>query len=681
MPKHSAPARLLRQPHLRRPKLPWAQRRPQLPALAEAVPAEADATGSPSSQVPLPIQRASLRSLGYSAETTLRPAGARPRFQAVPMGPRRTRAAAWELAAVFCLTLGLALALFHTAWAAPFSAQVGGAGDADEYDWFLSWLPFALGHAHDPLISHFVNFPTGINLMWNTSVILPSLLVSPITVIFGATFSYNVLVTLGPALSGALAYLAFRRWVAAVPALVGALVFGFSPYMVSQSAGHLAQTLLWSAPLLLILSDRILITQRGRPWLDGAALGLLGWAQLLTGEEILAIEAVVGVAALVVLAALGYRQIASHLPYALRASAVGAVVFLVLSAPFLAVQLLGPYRVESPHPPDVYLSDLLNFIVPTNITKFATKAALRTAAHFSGNGSEQGAYLGVPFLCIMALATMLGRRRALTWVALAGFLAAAVLSLGPTLHIGGHDTQVVMPDDLLQKIGPFKNLLPDRFASVMTLFAGLLVALGLHELSRLTKPAMAAGWAIGALGIVALLPITNFPASLDPLFSAYTDGLACPGASNSPAHPPVALLMPASDELDLRWQSEANFCFAMPSDTGMTGTNPGDVGQQNVMLTAGTPGTALPPLTPEVREEASIFLQDLDVQEIVVVPESPASPPWSPTGQAGLVNWVTGLTGEQPTQSDDPFRSYIWKHLPKPADIASGNVGKATGSS
>jgi hypothetical protein len=681
MPKHSAPGRLLRQPHLRRPKLPWGQRRPPMHDVADALPAEADATGGTSSQVPLPLQRASLSTLGYLAETRLRPAGVHPRFQAVPMGPRRTTAAAWEVAAVFCLMLGLALALFHTAWAAPFSAQVGGVGDADEYDWFLSWLPFALGHAHDPLISHFVNFPSGINLMWNTSVILPSLLVSPITVIFGATFSYNVLVTLGPALSGAIAYLAFRRWVGEAPALVGALIFGFSPYMVSQSTGHLAQTLLWSAPLLLILSDRILITQRGRPWLDGAALGLLGWAQLLTGEEILAIEAVVGVAALAVLAALGYRQIASHLPYALRAAAVGAVVFVVLSAPFLAVQFLGPYRVQSPHPTYAYVSDLLNFVVPTNITKFATKAALHTSARFSGNGSEQGAYLGIPFLSLVLIALLVARRRQLTWVSLAGFLAAAALSLGPTLHICGRVTNIVMPYDLLQHVGPLKNILPDRFASVMTLFAGLLVALGLQELSRLGKPAMAAGWAIGALGIVALLPITNFPASLDPLFSAYTDGLACPGASNNPAHPPVALLMPASDELDLRWQSEANFCFAMPSDTGMTGTNPGDVGQQNVMLTAGTPGTALPPLTPEVREEASIFLQDLDVQEIVVVPESPASPPWSPTGQAALVNWVTGLTGEQPTQSDDPFRSYIWEHLPTPADIASGNVGKAAASS
>lgn len=591
--------------------------------------------------------------------------------------PSRGRCAPWELAAFFLLALGLALALFHTAWAHPFSTQVGGAGDADEYDWFLSWIPFSIGHAHDPLISHFVNFPTGINLMWNTSVILPSLFVSPLTVIFGATFSYNVLVTLAPALSATFAYVAFRRWTGIVPALVGALLFGFSPYMVAQSAGHLAQTILWSAPLFLILFDRLLVVQRGRAWVEGAAIGLLAWAQLLTSEEILAIEVVVAVVCLIVLWAINYREAPRHFPYAVRGAGAAGAFFLVPSLPFLAVQFAGPYRVQTPHPPDVYLSDLMNFIVPTNITKFATKAALHVAAHFSGNGTEEGAYIGIPFLLIMLLALFLARRHKVTWVGLAGFLTAALLSLGQTLHIAGHDTKIRMPFDLLAQIGPFKNILPDRFASVMMLFAGLLVALGLHELRRLPIPAIAAGWAVGALGIVALIPITDYPASLDPLYSAYTAGLACPGTSNNSAHPPIALVMPAENELDLRWQPEANFCFEMPSDTGMTGTNPGDVGLQNVMLSAGTPGQPLPPLTPEVREEAATFIQDLDIQEIVVAPETPASPPWSPTGQAGLINWVVGLTGEQPAQSCDSFRSYVWKHLPPAADIASGHVASA----
>lgn len=616
------------------------------------------------------------------------PAAPRP-AHALPARVTRGKCARWELPVAVLVFLGLAIAFFHATWAHPFSTQVGGAGDADEYDWFLSWVPFALGHGHDPLISHYVNFPAGINLMWNTSIILPSLLVSPVTVIFGSTFSYNVLATLALCLSATFAYVAFRRWTGKAPALAGALVFGYSPYMISQSAGHLAQTLMMSAPLFLIVLDRLLAVQRGVPWLDGAALGLLAWAQLLTGEEIFAMEAVVALITVVVLCAISWPEVRERSPYALRGAGAAAVVFVVLSAPFLAVQYLGPYRVQSPHPPDVYLSDLLNFVVPTNITKLAPKAAIHISMHFSGNGSEEGAYLGIPIVALIALTLIISWRRRATWAAFVGGASAAILSLGPTLHIHGRDTGIRMPMDLLAKVGPFKNVLPDRFASVMTLFAGMLVALGLEELARLRRfrlPALAGGWAVCLVGLAFLFPITDFPASLDPLYSAYVSGLSCPGAarvsgaSGDKAHTPVALIMPADNELNLRWLAETNFCFTIPSDTGMTGTNPGDLGQQNVMLTAGellAPGPFIPPLTPEIREEASLFLQDLNVQEIVVAPETPASPGWSPTQQAQLVNWVVGLTGEEPVQSCDPYRSYIWKHLPPASDIASGHVAAA----
>lgn len=75
----------------------------------------------------------------------------------------------------------LADKMFHKAWAQPLGSQIGGAGDADEYSWFLSWMPFAVGHGLDPLVSHYVGFPTGVNLMWNTSVLLPSLPMAPTT--------------------------------------------------------------------------------------------------------------------------------------------------------------------------------------------------------------------------------------------------------------------------------------------------------------------------------------------------------------------------------------------------------------------------------------------------------------------------------------------------------------------
>ncbi len=593
--------------------------------------------------------------------------------------PLRGRPALWEVAVVFALGLGLGIALFHQAWAWPSSTLVGSAGDADEYSWFLSWAPFAIGHGLDPLVSHYVDFPAGVNLMWNTSVLLPAWVMSPVTVVFGAAFSYNVLVTAAPVLCTTFAYVAFRRWTGRPAALGGALVFGFSPYIVSQSVGHLSQTLIMSAPLMLVLADRLLVVQSGRTWLDGSLLGLLAWAQLLTGEELLAMEAVTAVIAVAALCAIGHRELGEHFAYAVRGLWVAAGVFAVLAAPFLAVQYLGPYKVQNAHPANRYVTDLLNFVVPTRSTQLAPAAALRASRHFTGNGSEHGAYIGIPLVLFLVLALVLARRRPVTWVALAVAAGAAVLSMGPTVHVLGHITHVYLPGYVLQKLPVLRNLLPDRFASTMTLGVGLLVALGLDELKHLRRPALAGGWALAGAGLAAIVPTVHFAASASPLFSAFYAGSSCPPAAPgpSPSHPPVAIVLPVVNELDLRWQAESKFCFVMPSATGMTGTSRTNAQEHGLLFRAGSPSMRKPPLTAAARQEAAQEVRALDIKEIVVSPQSPSQPLWSYQDQAQLVAWVEWLLGQAPRQSHEIYITYVWDSLPPAGEIASGRFGPA----
>jgi hypothetical protein len=596
--------------------------------------------------------------------------------------PARNRTLWWELLGVFAVALVLSIALFHRAWVWPFSTLIGGAGDADEYTWFLAWVPFAIGHGLDPLLSNFVNYPAGVNLMWNTSVLLPSFLMAPVTAIFGAAFSYNALVTLAPVLNATFGYMAFHRWTGRLPALWGALVFGFSPYRVSQSVGHLAQTLLLSAPLMLILLDRLVVGQPDKPWADGLFLGLLAWAQLLTGEEVLAIEATIAATAMVVLYALAHREARSHFDYALRGGLTAAGVFATLSAPFLAVQYFGPYKVQDVHPRNVYVSDLLNFFVPTHITQVAPAAALRVSSHFTGNGSEQGAYIGIPLVLFMIVAIVLARRRTVTWVAVAITASAAVLSMGPDLHFAGHVTHLYLPEYVLKKLPVFHNLLPDRFASMMTLGAGLLVALGLDELKRLREPAMVSGWALAGVGLVALIPTFHFAASASPPLGAFNTGFSCPKAASdvSRAGPPVVLLLPAVNELNLRWQAESGFCFVMPTATGMTGTNRRGHQNHGALFKAGSPSLPDPPRSAAARQEAAQEIRSLGIDEIVVGPQSPAQPLRTMSDQAQLVAWVEWLLlGQAPRQSRDDSISYVWANLPPAGDIASGKVATGTG--
>jgi hypothetical protein len=634
------------------------------------------------------VPRASLASAPVEVTPGLPQADLSPQLGPSPEKARlrRGRPAPAELAAVAVLAVGCAAAFFHAAWQHPYGTQVGGAGDADEYAWFLSWVPFAIGHGLDPLVSTYVNHPNGVNLMWNTSVLLPSLLASPFTLLFGPAFSYNILATAAPALTVIFSHIAFRRWVGRLPAFAGAMVSGFSPYMVAQSAGHLAQMLIMSAPVFLIILDRALAVQAGQPWKDGLALGLVAWAQLLTGEEILAIEAVTAAIGIAVLYGLSRREAAPHLRYATRAIAVAAGSFAVLAAPFLAVQFAGPYKVENAHPYNRYVTDLLNFVVPTNITKLGGATAAHLTMQFTGNGSEDGGYLGIPLILFIAAAVFLARKRRVTWVALGAGAGAALLSMGPSLHVGGHVTAFPLPESLLQHMPFFHNLLPDRFASMMTVAAGLLIALGCDELRHLRLPAALGGWGLSALGLAALFPITNFPAAMSPWYWAFDTGLSCPKPvpATAGAKPPVVLLVPAINETNLRWQAEANFCFALPTARGMTGTNRADrngrIEGQGVLLTLGEPGQPLLPYSAQLRREAADEISEMHLSGIVVGPEAPTFPTWTPQGQAEAVVWLEWLLGEEPRQSHDAHISYIWADLPPVAKIASGEVGHVPGA-
>ena len=135
--------------------------------------------------------------------------------------------------------VALAVAVFSSAWQHPAGRWVGQDFDPILFIWHLRWVPFALAHGHDPLISDYLNYPDGFNLMWNTSILLPAFLLSPVTLLLGVVVAYNVLATLALALSAWCAYFALRRYVRRVPAAVGGLLYGFSPFMFAHHSSSL----------------------------------------------------------------------------------------------------------------------------------------------------------------------------------------------------------------------------------------------------------------------------------------------------------------------------------------------------------------------------------------------------------------------------------------------------------
>ena len=148
-----------------------------------------------------------------------------------------------------------------------------GWGDPAQQIWFLAWVPHALGSGLDPFLSHAMFAPAGINLVANSSILFPALVASPVTIIFGPIVAFNVLVVLAPATSAFVAYLVFRRYTSfGFGAWLGGLFYGFSPFVLNDLIdGHLHVTTLVFPPLVLLLLDDLVVSQRGSPiWRAGA---------------------------------------------------------------------------------------------------------------------------------------------------------------------------------------------------------------------------------------------------------------------------------------------------------------------------------------------------------------------------------------------------------------------------
>src|SRR5215211_7820691 len=379
---------------------------------------------------------------------------------------RAAIAAALPDLASLLVCLLLAGLLFARNWASPTTTSTGaGVGDGALMMWFLQWTPRALQDGLNPLLTTHMNVPDGVNVMWNTSLLLPGLVLAPVTMTFGPVLTFNLLLALGPGLSAWCAAIAFRRYVdSRFAALVGGLVFGFSPYMLAQLRGHLQLTLVFLVPLLLLVLDEILVRQRWRPLLAGAVLGLLAACQLYIGEEVLAFTAIIGLVELLLLVALSPRQVRRRVGYALLAFAAAAVVFGALAAWPLAFQLSGPQHVAGDlHVVDKLATDLYGPLVPNRVQAIAPEAAVQVSSRFPGNEAEINGYLGIPLLLIIGftaarwwrtpvvrmatllLALFIDRARewaAVPRVAAMVMVAAALLALVPRGPLGGTPVQV-----------------------------------------------------------------------------------------------------------------------------------------------------------------------------------------------------------------------------------------------
>ncbi|HKA48829.1 MAG TPA: hypothetical protein VKK19_04450 [Candidatus Dormibacteraeota bacterium] len=549
--------------------------------------------------------------------------------------------------AVLIVFAALAVLLFGSAWTHPGDVWIGDERDPHLFIWYLGWTPRQLAALHSPFFTTDLNYPGGVNLMWNTAIFVPAALLWPITATLGAIVSYNVMATAAVALSALCGYLAARRLIGnELMAAAAGLLYGFSPYMVAQSMRHPHVTLALWPPLVLIFLHEIVVRQRRSPVVMGCLLGVASAVQLLTSEEILASTALVAAIGITLLCLLHRDEVKARAPRALRGLVTAIVCFGILAGYPLMFQFFGLQRVSGlMQPQNTYVSDALAFLVPPAAMRLSTSGSAALTGGFTGNASENDAYVGVPLIVLFIVAARL--RWHVPTVRWAALLTAvmALLSLGPWLHVGGHSTPIPMPWAAIGNLPLLQNMLPGR----LMLFAFLGIGIVVGELA---SAAIRAGPRKGALAVaalaVALLPLVpRLPfISTD----AKAPGFFWAGGGVAQLPPGGAILVtPFSNNHSseaMYWQATAGYTFQMPEGEAFVPGYPAPTlgpprSHLQTTLDALDHG-GVAPTSAEDRAQALHELSAFGVRSVVAGP--------SP-GHDRIVQYLTALLGRPPAQS------------------------------
>jgi len=495
---------------------------------------------------------------------------------ASPVTLRRARVRTHAQRLVLCGYVLGAVAVTWRLWADPGArAQVGDAQDVTLFAWFMRYEATAVAHWHLPaLVTAAMNPPQGVSLMWNTSLLLPGVLLAPVTLLAGPQVTLTTVLTLGFAGSAAALFWVLRRWGAStVAAALGGAVYGFSPALLNSGIGHYHLQFAVLPPLIIDALLRLL-AGRGRAAFSGAWLGLLAAAQLFTGEELLTDTALAAVLLTVALAASHPRAVRDRARDWAFGMGISVLIFLTLCGPALWQQFGGPLRehyvAHTTHYTSYLSAHPFGFVTPPGDLLLHTAGSAATAASYPTHLSEYLAYLGWPLLAVLVIAAVWGWRDPRVRVCAVTFAALELLSLGDAYH----------------RVPLLSQLIPDRLAILADGAAAALLAFALDRARTAAARAPGPLWgqlatATAVLAVLPLLPLPYQAAPVAPVPGGWQAALArlrlTPGARVLVVPIPYNKFTQA-----MRWQASTGApgtliggFFLGPNQDGTTKVNPG----------------------------------------------------------------------------------------------------------
>lgn len=472
----------------------------------------------------------------------------------------------WIDAGVGACYLALALVVLGPLWMNLDGGYLTNSGqDQNMWEWFFAATAHNVLNWQNPLSSTLQNYPAGVNMMANTAMLGLSVPLTPVTVLFGPTVTWALVLTGGLAATAGTWYCLFSRYLvrSRLAAAIGGAFAGFAPPIISHANAHPNFVALFVFPFIVAF---VLKLARGyRPVRNGVILGLLLSYQAMLGEEAL----LIGATTFAVFAGVYCLCRRDAVAAMTRTVGTGAAVALGVCAVLLAFplwwQFFGPQSYTTlEHGPSG--NDLAAF------TTFATESLAGTpnaAAELSLNRTEENAFFGAPLVILwFVLAVWLWRIPAARAASLATLIMAWI-STGALLIVNGTVTSIPGPWMILGDLPLYGSVLESRFALGCVPLIGMVLAMATDRVTRVFAHhppwRVTARVTFAAALTVALLPIAPTPLPVHeraPVPAFFADGtwreFVTPDGSVV-----VAPLPDPGDADALHWQIATGMAFPL----------------------------------------------------------------------------------------------------------------------
>jgi hypothetical protein len=502
--------------------------------------------------------------------------------------------------------------------------------DQSMYEWFFMYVARSVMHLQNPLYTHLQNAPIGVNMMANTPMLGVSIPLTPITLLFGPTVAYAIVLIGSMAVTGWAWYWLFSRHV--VKSRIAAWVAGgfcaFAAPIISHGNGHAN----WIAHFLIpvIAWRTIKLREPGRAVRNGLILGGLLVYQVFLGEEVLFVSAI-AIASFVLIYALQRRDEAHQAwrPFVAGLAVAAVTAGIPLAYP-LWLQMFGPMHYNG-LPGVRHINNDLRSFFSYGTETIAGNAQLNTKLAF--NTTEENSFFGWTVLLLIAgLAGWLWRS-VLARTAVFTAVGFCVMSLGFNIAWNGKKTGIPGPWRAIDQLPLFDSILPSRLSLVAVPCLGVLLALGIDRIVTERRPRRRwLRYGLAAAVVVALLPTAPTPLPVrdrPPVPKFFSDGTWRKYVGKDRSLVAVPLPDPLSAR-PLNWQVAANGDFILaegyfvgPHGPEKTGGHGADHRPTAQMFYEVQYEDRHPLITPAVRAQAIADLRYWKADVIVLQPERP----------------------------------------------------------